>query len=171
MQRNTFLKGELPIGYPDEQKKLYFDNSKRCVYPRWSKNVGIHKSGKNFPVMVAKKFFEDLGFSVLDEYALVRFPTKRDKDEGFQKLCSIFGRRSINKVIQEAAQPDIRRPGGDPDLFVYRKRTKDFFFAEIKENDKISKNQERVFPEIEKYLCGIIVVRVKSFEKWLKIRG
>jgi hypothetical protein len=171
MRKNTFLKGELPIGYPNEQKKLYFKNSKRCVYPKWSKNVGIHRRGKNFPVMVAKKFFEDLGFSVLDEFALVRFPSKRDKDEGFKKLCSIFGKRSINKVIQEATPPNTPHPGGDPDLFVYRKRTKDSFFAEIKENDKISKNQERVFPIIEKHLCGVIIVRVKSFEKWLRIRG
>jgi len=159
------MKKEISIAYPDNQRKLYFKNSPDCIYPFWHKSVGIHKTGKNFPVMVAKKFFNDLGYETLDDYLLVRCPRKRPKNLGFKKLCKIFGEEKIQRLIKESRYILNIQPGGDPDLFVYNKKTKETFFVEVKENDKVTENQKKLFPIIEKYLATVYVARVISFNK------
>jgi len=163
-------KGEIPLAYPDIQRKLYFESNPRTVYPFWKRNVGIHKAGRNFPVMVAEKFFEDLGYKVLDCYLLVRQPRKRENNPGYKKLCRIFGEKKVKKVVGES-KPSLKvQPSGDPDLFVYKRKDKEFFFVEVKENDHLTENQENLFPIIEKYLAPVYVVRVKSFSSWLKMK-
>ena len=44
-------KSEIALAYPDIQKRLYFANNFKSIYPFWKRNVGIHKAGRNFPVM------------------------------------------------------------------------------------------------------------------------
>ncbi len=161
-------KGEIPLAYPNNQRKLYFANNFRCVYPFWKRNVGIHKAGRNFPVMLAEKFFKDLGYKVLDQYLLVRQPRRRKNNPGYRKLCNIFGKKKVEKVVEESRPILGSQPGGDPDLFVYKRKNKDFFFVEVKENDRLTENQKHVFPIIEKYLAPVYVVRVRSFSSWLK---
>ena len=51
-------RGEIPLAYPDIEKKFYFSNNFKSIYPFWKTNVGIHKAGRDFPVMVAEKFFK-----------------------------------------------------------------------------------------------------------------
>ena len=160
---------EIPLAYPDNQRKLYFGNNSRSVYPFWKRNVGIHKTGRNFPVMVAEKFFKDLGYKVLDQYLLVRQPRKRKHNPGYKKLCKIFEEETVRKVVEESRPILNTQPGGDPDLFVYKRKHKEYFFVEVKENDSLTENQKRVFPIIEKYLAPVYVVRVRSFSTWLKI--
>ena len=126
---------EIPLAYPDNQKKLYFGNNSKSVYPFWKRNVGIHTAGRNFPVMVAEKFFEDLGYKVIDQYLLVRQPRKREDNPGYIKLCGIFGKTKVKKVLEESRPILKTQPGGDPDLFVYKRKHKEFFFVEVKEND------------------------------------
>jgi hypothetical protein len=163
-------KGEIPLAYPDIQKKLYFESNPKTVYPIWKWNVGIHKAGRNFPVMVAEKFFKDLGYKVLDQYLLIRQPRKRENNPGYKKLRRIFGREKINKVIEES-KPSLKiQPGGDPDLFVYNTKNREFFFVEVKENDHLTENQKNVLPIIEKYLAPVYLVRVRSFNSWVKIK-
>jgi|GEM_PF-1054598 hypothetical protein len=160
-------KREIPLAYPDNQRKLYFANNFKSVYPFWKRNVGIHKAGRNFPVMVAEKFFKDLGYKVIDQYLLVRQPRKRENNPGYKKLCGIFGEKNVKKVLEES-KPILKiQPGGDPDLFVYKRRNKEFFFVEVKENDRLTENQKNLFPIIEKYLAPVYVVRVRSFNSWL----
>jgi hypothetical protein len=163
-------KGEIPLAYPDIQRKLYFRINPRTVYPLWKRNVGIHKAGRNFPVMVAEKFFEDLGYKVLDRYLLVRQPRKREENPGYKKLCGIFGEKKVKKVVEESKPSLKNQPGGDPDLFVYKRGDKEFFFVEVKENDRLTENPKNLFPIIEKYLAPVYVVRVRSFNSWLKMK-
>lgn len=162
------MKKEIPIAYSNNQKELYFKNSADCIYPFWRKNHGIHKTGRNFPVMVAKKFFMDLGYEVLDDYLLVRCPRKRIDNFGFKKLCKIFGEEKVQEVIYKAEHILNKQHGGDPDLFVYSKKKRDAFFVEVKENDKVTENQKKLFPIIEKCLAPVHVARVRSFSSWEK---
>jgi hypothetical protein len=161
-------KSEIPLAYPDIQKKLYFADNFKSIYPFWKRNVGIHKAGRNFPVMVAEKFFKDLGYEVLDSYLLVRQPRKRENNSGYKKLCRIFGKEKVRKVLEESKPILKRQPGGDPDLFVYKRKSREFFFIEVKENDRLTENQKNLFPIIEKYLAPVYVVRVRSFNSSLK---
>lgn len=163
-------KGEIPLAFPDIQKELYFGSNPKTVYPIWRWNVGIHKAGRNFPVMVAEKFFKDLGYKVLDRYLLIRQPRKKEDDPGYKKLCRIFGKKKVKKVIEEEKSSLKTQPGGDPDLFVYKRKDKEFFFVEVKENDRLTENQKNLFPIIEKYLAPVYLVRVRSFSSWLKIK-
>lgn len=155
---------ELAIGYEAEQKDFYFAEDKRCLYEQWSKPWGIHATGKNFPVMVAKGGLTDRGYDVYisgdktNSYALLRYRKKRISFEGYHLLCNVFGENRINEMIAEAEYMGLS--GGDPDIFFCKTSTKEYYFAEVKEDDQLTHNQIHLFPIIEKYLCPVIVIRV-----------
>jgi hypothetical protein len=152
---------EIIVEYDTQQRELYKQNDKRCIYPIWPHKVGIHKAGGNFPAMVARKHFEDLGYKVLPSYYLVRNPNIRKDNAGFKFLCKMFGNENTTKVIEHAKEIGLK--GGDPDLFVYNDKDKfsECFFVEAKEKDELSSNQKKLIPIIEKYLCKVLIVRVK----------
>jgi hypothetical protein len=150
---------EIIIEYPMKQRKLYDKNDEKCIYPIWPSKVGIHKAGGNFPAMVAREYFEDLGYIVLPQYYLVRCPKQRKSNEGFKLICKIFSKQRVSKVLD--ASKAINLKGGDPDLFVYKKNFTEGFFVEVKEKDKLSTNQLSLIPIIEKYLCPVLIARVK----------
>ncbi len=160
MNNEKFDKEEIVIEFPKVQKELYKNNDPRCIYPIWHAKIGIHRAGGNFAAMVVRKYFEDQGYTVLKDYLLVRCNRKREVNPGFQFLIKFFGKDKINKVIEASKRLSLR--GGDPDLFVYRTDGSKSFFAEAKYTDKLTKNQLALFPIIEKYLCPILVVRVKA---------
>jgi hypothetical protein len=68
-------------------------------------------------------------------------------------------RNFINKVVAEAKTMKLK--GGDPDLFVFSEVGADYFFAEAKETDEVTKNQEALFEIIEdNLLCPVVLVRI-----------
>ena len=154
-------KNEIVIKYDSAQRELYKNEDPTCIYPFWPSKVGIHKKGRNFPAMVARKYFEDNGYKVLKQYYLMRCHRQRETNEGFKLICGIFGEGNLRQVISDA-KPLI---GGDPDLFVYKQDSSDCFFAEVKENDQITRNQSILIPIIEKYLCPVKIVRVVAINK------
>ena len=162
MEKEYKAKDEIIIEYPIEQKEFYHNEHINCIYPNWEGKIGIHKSGGNFPVMVATKYYEDLKFNVLNNYLLVRMKKKRYSDIGFKLISSIFAAEIVEKVLSEADSKKLT--GGDPDMFVYNFNLKKYFFIEVKENDKITSNQTKLFPIIEKYLCPVFVARIKARE-------
>ena len=151
---------EIIIEYPSEQKEYYQNQNINCIYPNWKGKVGIHKAGGNFPVMVATKYYEDLKFNVLNNYMLVRMKKKRYYDIGHKLITAIFGQENVDKVLYSA--DSMKLTGGDPDMFVYNFTLKKYFFIEVKEDDKLTSNQKKLFPIIEKYLCPVYVARVKA---------
>lgn len=156
---------ELVINYHPKQKELYFENPEQCIYPQWDKPWGIHATGKNFPVMVARKFFEDEKYDVLvsgaqqNGYALIRYKRKKMEFPGFRTICDLFGKKCIDDVIGEADKIGIS--GGDPDALIYKKQTKERYFIEVKENDRLNANQQKLIPILEKHLCPTLIIRVK----------
>ncbi len=148
---------EITVTYPREQRDLYKHDDPCCIYEQWPGRVGIHKAGRNFPAMVAKKHFMDKGYSVLKQYFLMRCPRQREYNEGFAMLCKIFGEPAVRQLIKNA----LPLKGGDPDLFVYKPDLTEKFFVEVKENDELTSNQLQLFPLIVKHLCPVYVVRVK----------
>lgn len=159
MTGNSF-KDEIQIQYPEAQKVLYKKEDPKCIFPIWPHRVGIHRVDGNFAAMVVRKHFEDQGYSVLKDYLLVRCPRKRASNDGFRFLVSCFGQDNIERVIAESKRLSLR--GGDPDLFVFRNDRPEFFFAEAKDTDIPTRNQLTLFPIIEKYLCHVLVVRIKA---------
>lgn len=157
-------KPEIPISYCKEQRMLYKNKNENCIYKQFERQVGINK--RNFVEMVAKKYFEDLGYKVESYYYLVRNRHKREKMSGFRKICEIFGENKIRKLIAEADRifrsKGKKIAGGDPDLFVYEENNKAGFFVEVKEKDEITENQKILFPLIEKYLCPVHIARVAA---------
>jgi hypothetical protein len=120
--------------------------------------------------MVAKKYFQDSKYCVEENFLLVRNRKKRESNEGFRRLCKIFGEERVRKVIEIAdksfSSKEKRIAGGDPDLFVF-KNEKHFwpcFFVEVKENDQITENQKVLFPILETYLCPVLIARVRCRE-------
>ena len=160
---------EILIEYDPIQKEYYRKKDKRCIYEQWRRQLGIHKAGRNFPVMVAKKYFQDSKYCVEENFLLVRNRKKRKCNEGFKRLSKIFDER-ITTVIKKAdkmfSSSNKRVAGGDPDLFVFKNET-DFwpcFFVEVKENDQITENQKALFPLLETYLCPVFIARVRCWE-------
>jgi len=156
---------ELLINYDRTQKINYFEHPELCIYSQWDKPWGIHKTGKNFPVMVAHKYFKDLSYNVFlsgaksDGYTLVRYRKTRQKFPGYNYLLKLFLDK-IETVINEADRNDLS--GGDPDIFVSKNSSPDSFFIEVKENDGLTDNQIRLFPIIEKHLSPVLLVRVRE---------
>ncbi len=156
---------ELSINYDRIQKINYFEHPELCIYSQWDKPWGIHKTGKNFPVMVTHKFFKDLNYNVFlsgakaDGYTLVRYRKARQKFPGYNHLLKLFPDK-IETVINESDKNDLS--GGDPDIFVSKNSLPDFFFIEVKENDGLTDNQIRLFPIIEKHLSPVLLVRVQE---------
>ena len=156
---------ELIINYGRIQKINYFEHPELCIYSQWDKPWGIHKTGKNFPVMVTHKYFKDLHYNVflsgakLDGYTLVRYRKSRQKYPGYNQLQKIYSDK-IETVIKEANQNNLS--GGDPDIFVSKNSLLDSFFVEVKENDGLTDNQIRLFPIIEKYLSPVLLVRIQE---------
>lgn len=161
---------ELLIEYDSKQREYYEKKDKRCIYEQWRRQLGIHKAGRNFPVMVAKKYFQDNKYCIEDNFLLVRNRKKRESNEGFKRLRKIFGKDRVRKVIEEADRifsfRGKRVAGGDPDLFVFKneKHFKSCFFVEVKENDQITENQKVLFPILETNLCPVFIARVKCRE-------
>jgi len=161
---------EILIEYDSKQREYYRKKDKRCIYEQWERQMGIHKAGGNFPVMVAKKYFEKSKYVVEGNYLLVRNRKKRESMEAFKKLCRIFGEERIRKVIKKAdkifSSRGKRIAGGDPDLIVYKNENHfgSCFFIEVKENDQITENQKALFPIIEAYLCPVFIARVRCRE-------
>jgi len=151
---------EIVVRYPRIQKELYKNEDPACIIPMWPHKIGIHQVDGNFAAMVVRKHFEDRGYSVLSSYLLVRCCRKRETDKGYHSLINCFGEDKINKVIEEAKK--LKLIGGDPDLFIYKEDNSKFFFAEAKDNDKVTKNQCALFPIIEKYLCPVVVARIEA---------
>lgn len=157
---------ELVIDYEIKEKDLYFENNRECKYPQWDKPWGIHATGKNFPVMVARKFFEDKKYNVLvsgarhSGYALIKYRLKRAECPGFLAICELFGKERIDNVVIEAERVGIK--GGDPDAFIYKTSTKERYFVEVKENDQLNANQTKLIPILERYLCPVLIIRVRS---------
>ncbi len=156
---------EFSINYDRIQKSYYFERPDLCIYSQWDKPWGIHKTGKNFPVMVAHKYFEDLSYNVFlsgaksDGYTLVRYRKSRQKYPGYNHLLKLFPDK-IETVIKEANQNNLS--GGDPDIFVSKNSSLDSFFVEVKENDGLTDTQIRLFPIIEKYLSPVLLVRIQE---------
>ncbi len=153
---------EIHINYSKEQRILYEKKDLKCIYDQFPRQVGINKG--NFVEMVAKKSFEEQGYSVEIYYYLVRNKKKRERMPGFIKICHIFSEGKVRLLIAEAEKA-FRSIGkkiasGDPDLFVYNENTGDCFFVEIKENDHVTDNQRILFPLIQKLLCPVFVARV-----------
>jgi hypothetical protein len=165
IQCGTWETGEeIPITYLREQRILYETKDNRCIYDQFERKVGINKG--NFVEMVAKKYFEDKGYTVESYYYLVRNRNKRKKIPGFNKICRIFGEPKVRQLIAEADNA-FRSIGktiasGDPDLFVYNESIKERFFVEVKENDQITDNQRILFPLIQKFLCQVFIARVSA---------
>ena len=86
---------EILIEYDSEQREYYRKGDKRRIYEQWRRQLGIHKAGGNFPVMVAKKYFQDSKYCVEENFLLVRNRKKRESNEGFRRLCKIFGDERI----------------------------------------------------------------------------
>jgi hypothetical protein len=149
---------EIVVPYQKIQKELYKKEDPSCIIPMWHGKIGIHRKDGNFAAMVVRKYFEDKGFSVIPDYLLVRCPRKRETNIGFHFLIKCFGIEKITKVISESEKLKLR--GGDPDLFVFNEARLEYFFAEAKDTDKVTKNQEVLFPIIENYLCPVIVARI-----------
>lgn len=149
-------KNEIVIQYDPAERELYKNDDPTCMYPMWPSRVGIHKKGRNFPAMVARKYFEDDGYKVLKQYYLMRCHRQRETNEGFKFICSIFGEGNLRQVISDANP----LKGGEPDLFVYMEDLSECFFVEAKEKDQITRNQSILIPIIEKYLCPVKIVRV-----------
>jgi hypothetical protein len=149
---------EIIIDYSLEQRKLFLKNDAKCIYPTFPR-IGIHRTGGNFPAMVVRKHYEDLGYSVVDRYFLIRCSRKRENNDGFKKLCKIFGEEKVNKTLADAKSKKLK--GGDPDLFVYKEDFSESFFVEVKENDELIQNQLILIPIIEKHLCPVYVARVR----------
>ena len=149
---------EIHVPYQRIQKELYKKRDPSCIYTIFPTDYGIFRKGGNFAAMVVKKHFENQGYSVLSRYLLVRCPRKRETNTGFHFLMTCFGAEKINKVIAEAKKMKLK--GGDPDLFVFSEVGPDYFFAEAKEADKVTKNQEALFKIIEDNLCPVVVVRI-----------
>ena len=153
------------ITYNPEQRRLYDNNDKQCIYEQFERKVGINKG--NFVEMVAKKYFVDKGYCVESFYYLVRNRTKREGMRGFHKIMEVFGEAQVRQCIAEADATFLsygkKSAAGDPDLFVYRNGSaRDCFFVEVKENDPIQPNQHILFPIIEKYLCPVYIARVRN---------
>ncbi len=153
---------EIQITYSKEQRVLYQQKDLRCIYHQFPRQVGINKG--NFVEMVAKKYFEEQGYNVEIYYYLVRNKKKRERMPGFKKICHIFSEGKVRLLIAEAGK-GFRSIGkkiasGDPDLFVYNESTGDWFFVEIKKNDRVTDNQRILFPLIQKCLCPVFVARV-----------
>ncbi|MFC1839810.1 VRR-NUC domain-containing protein [Thermodesulfobacteriota bacterium] len=91
---------------------------------------------------------------------------KRERMNGFKKICQIFSEEKVRKCIAEADNIFLsfgkKKAAGDPDLFVHMKDLKDCFFVEVKENDQVTPNQKISFPIIEKHLCPVFIARVFS---------
>ena len=161
---------EIFIEYDSKQREYHREKDRRCIFEQWRKQLGIHKAGGNFPVMVAKKYFQDSEYSVEDDFLLVRNRRKRESNEGFKRLCRIFGEERINRVIAEADEVFSFRgkgkSGGDPDLFVFKdeKHSWSCLFVEVKEDDQITENQKILFPILETYLCPVFIARVRRRE-------
>jgi len=156
---------ELCIGYDEKQKTNYFDHLELCIYSQWDKPWGIHKTGKNFPVMVAQHFLKDKNYNVFlsgaksDGYALIRYRASRQKYPGYNYLVNLFA-DEIKSVITAASNSNLS--GGDPDIFVSKNSLSTSFFIEVKEDDNLTDNQIRLFPIIEKYLCPVLLIRVRQ---------
>lgn len=156
---------ELNIHYDAKQKINYFEHPKSCIYSQWDKPWGIHRIGKNFPVMVAQKFLKDKNYNVFlsgaksDGYTLIRYRASRQKYPGYHYLLKLFSDK-IETVITKAVNSNLS--GGDPDIFVSKNSLSTSFFIEVKEKDKLTKNQIGLFPIIEKYLCPVLLIRVKE---------
>jgi hypothetical protein len=160
---------EILIEYDSKQRE-YYKKNRHCIYEQWKIPKGIHKAGGNFPVMVAKKYFQDRKYCVEDNFYLVRNRKKRESMEGFKRLCRIFGEQRIRRAIEKTdrifSSRGKRVAGGDPDLFVFKneKRFGPCFFVEVKENDQITENQKALFPILETYLCPVLIARVRCRE-------
>ena len=158
---------EIQIKYDPIQRTYYTNVDKRCIYPQWEKKYGIHKTGGNFPVMVARHHYEGNGYLVEDDYCLIRKPNQRMENKGFQLICKIFGEKKVQHVIEKAEEIlfslNMRR-GGDPDMFAYKSDQSELFFVEVKEKDQLKENQKIVISVIQKYLCPVLIVRVKKFK-------
>ncbi len=154
---------ELYVSYDKQQKNNYFNHPESCIYSQWDKPWGIHRIGRNFPVMVAQKFLKDKNYNVFlsgaksDGYALVRYKKSRERYPGYQYLLKLFPDK-IKTVINEAHNTNLI--GGDPDIFVSKNLLSTSFFIEVKEKDDLTDNQTILFPIIEKYLCPVLLIRV-----------
>ncbi len=151
---------ELTISYDPGQKQLYMDEDPKCIYPMWHSKVGIHNKGRNFAAMVARKHFEEKGYSVLKEYLLARCKRQRVYNEGFRTICKIFGKEKMMKVLH--ASKHLK--GGDPDLFIFNQDMSKYFFVEAKATgDKLRPNQIELISIIKKYLCPVYIAHVESY--------
>jgi hypothetical protein len=150
---------------------------------RWprSKQRGIHSDGE-FPVAVARQRYFDLGCEArisgrANEDGVKSFQVvwelKEDpkKDEGYRHMVDVFTEplmirlRDLAKVARKKA--GLRRPGGEPDLFVECPNG-GHFFVEVKRHgpgryrDEANTQQHVLFPLIEGELgCEVKLFRVK----------
>jgi hypothetical protein len=169
---------EFTIQVPQKEKRLYLEKDARCLYHewRWPFLVGRYKAAGEFPVIVVRKHFIDRGYKVwvsgqskigIDAFILAMFPGARKRRENsYLTMVRAFGEEALEKFNVIADQEKVKagrtRHGGDPDLFVQNsKRLTERFFVEVKledftgerkYQDTLNKNQEIVFPLIEKHL-------------------
>lgn len=153
---------EIRIPYPKNQRFLYQQKDPECIYPQFPRQVGANKG--NFVEMVARDYFEKQGYDVECYYYLVRNRVKREKMSGFHKIIKLFGEKRVRKLIAKADNAFLsigkRKAAGDPDLFVYNQKSKEYFFVEVKDLDQITDNQRILFPLIQKHLCPVFIARV-----------
>jgi hypothetical protein len=160
---------EIPIAYPDEQRALFLSpKGNLSIYPKWHRK-GIQAKTGNFPAMVAKKYFRDIGFKVIVAPKIVWRIKPWDEGADRRKMDDLFGRDMIEKVRLGAEKLGLR--GGDPDLFVYRDSgPSDYrrFFVEVKmPPDRTRASQKAVFQLYERYLAPVHVACVQSFSRWI----
>jgi len=165
--KNKYLHEVYPeriFKYNPEQKCYYKNADERCLYPQWKKMYGIHKTGGNFPAMVARYEYEKEGYLVEDDYCLVRKPNQRADNDGHKLLCRIFGTTTVGGLIYDVEKvlfSQGMRRGGDPDLFVYKADFSEHFFVEAKEPpDDLRENQRIVMYLIRNLMCPVYVAKI-----------
>jgi hypothetical protein len=106
-------------------------------------------------------------------FMLLSYPgRRRAAHPAYKRMQNVFREATVARLNMEADRAKLRmaqrlgnRGGGDPDVFVFKRRER--FFLEVKWKDQITEKQRVTFPLIE-YHCGVGVKIARIFERRLR---
>ena len=153
------MRKDITLYYTESQKQLWLSGklsetwSKQCpgLYDDDDIRLLKQQSKYHFGEWLVAKYFYDKGYGVLiEKYSCLNHKRK----------IGIFKKY----LTEDSFNYFIKHYSHTPDLFVYSRNSKDYFFVEVKVGrDKISARQKECFREIEEYFkCKVVIVNLKK---------
>ena len=131
---NEWKRGRLILLWQCRYKGLFTEDDFRIA---WNQR----HSGQRFAEWRAAIHYHNKGYRVLSRYY------RRIWEAKFREAEAVIGKRGINLLTPK------RKGAVPPDLLVYRRGQRSYFFVEVKrDSDRLSNKQKEFFLAIEKLL-------------------